>query len=103
MPCDSLPPNIYFGLPGGSSGSAIRLISLWVAKSTTANPLKPESWASIHFVDPSLFVVNAIGRIPSSISRDHSGVSVFAEITVIVLDAIDPETTHLPSGVTYVL
>jgi hypothetical protein len=76
---------------------------LWVAKSTTANPWKPESWASIHFVDPSLFVVNAIGRIPRSIARDHSGVSVFAEITVIVLDAIDPETTHLPSGVTYVI
>ena len=43
MPCDSLPPNMYFALPGGNWGSAIRLISWCVAKSTTANPLKSES------------------------------------------------------------
>src|SRR5690348_15091564 len=103
MPCDSLPPNMYFVFPAGRSGSAIRLISLCVEKSTTANPLKPESWTNIHFVEPSLFVVKAIGRIPRSISRDHSGVSVVAEMTVIVLDGIEPATTHLPSGVTYVL
>ena len=48
--------------PGGKSGFLIRVTSLRVLKSTTANPLSSESWAKIHFVEPSGFVLNAIGR-----------------------------------------
>src|ERR1700691_864632 len=81
----------------------MRLISFRVAKSTTANPLKPESWAKIHLVLPSGFVANVMGRIPWSIVRDQTGSSVFWSITVIVFDAMEPLTTYLPSGVTYVL
>ena len=63
----------------------MRLISLRVAKSTTANPLKPVSCAKIHFVEPSGLVLNVIGRMPRSISSVHAGSSVFASITLIVL------------------
>src|SRR5580658_8021679 len=81
----------------------MRLTSFRVAKSTTANPLKPESWAKIHLVLPSGFVANAMGRMPWSITSDQTGSSVFWSITVIVFDAMEPLTTHFPSGVTYVL
>ena len=54
----------------------MRLISLRVAKSTTAKPLKPVSCTKIHFVEPSGFAVNVIGRMPRSISSVHAGSSV---------------------------
>ena len=63
-------------LPGGRSGFLMRLISLRVAKSTTANPFKPLSCANIHFVEPSGFVLNVIGRTPRSMSSVHAVSSV---------------------------
>ena len=77
-----------------------RRISLRVAKSTTAKPLKPLSCAKIQRVDPSGFEKNAIGRMPRSISSVHAGSSDAASITLMVLPAIDPVTAYLLSGVT---
>ncbi len=103
MPCDGSEPAVTGALPGGRSGFLIRRISLCVAKSTTAKPLKSVSWTKIHLVEPSAFAANAIGRMPRSISSVHAGCSVAASNTLIVLPAIEPATTYLPSGVTYAL
>ena len=81
----------------------IRLISLRVAKSTTANPLRSVNCVNIHLVDPSGFQLNVIGRTPRSISSVHAGSSVFVSMTFIVFPWMEPATTYLPSGVTYAL
>src|SRR5206468_3581265 len=100
MPCDGSEPAGTVDLPGGRSGFLIRLISLRVAKSTTANPLKPVNCTKSHFVEPSALVENVIGRTPRSMSSVHAGCSVWVSNTFTVLPAIDPATTYLPSGVT---
>ena len=81
----------------------MRLICLCVAKSTTAKPLRSLNCAKIHFVEPSGFAENAIGRMPASISTYHAGSSVVVSATLIVLPPIEPATTYFPSGVTYAL
>src|SRR6185503_16979721 len=101
MPCDGSDPAVTIDLPGGRSGFWIRLISLCDAKSTTAKPLKPLTWTKIHFVEPSGLVANVIGRTPRSIFSVQAGSSVLASITLTVAPAIEPATTHFPSGVTY--
>src|SRR5215217_1263360 len=101
MPCEGSDPSGTVALPGGNSGLFTRLISLRVAKSMTANPFRPLNCAKIHWVEPSAFQLNVIGRTPRSMSTVHAGSSVFASITLIDLPAIEPATTYLPSGVTY--
>ena len=78
----------------------MRRTSLRVAKSTTANPWNSESWTMISLVDPSAFQVKAIGRMPALSVSVQASVFVEASMTLIVLAAIDPATTCLPSGVT---
>src|ERR1700745_2638743 len=87
--------------PAASGGLLMRCTSLCVAKSTTANPLRPLICTKIHFVEPSGLVENAIGRTPRSSCRYHAGSWAFVWITLTVLPTIDPATTYLPSGVTY--
>src|ERR1051325_3161286 len=101
MPCDGSDPSGTVAFPGGRSGLLIRLISLCVAKSMTAKPLRPLICTKIHLVDPSGFQLKVIGRTPRSISSVHAGSSVFASITLTDFPAIEPATTYLPSGVTY--
>src|SRR6187397_3125627 len=102
-PCDGSDPAVTIDFPGGRSGFLIRLISFRVAKSTTANPLKPLTCTKIHLVDPSGFVLNVIGLTPRSISIVQAVCSVFASMTLMLLPPIDPATAYLPSGVTYTL
>ena len=63
----------------------MRLISLRVAKSTTAKPLKSVNCTKIHLVEPSGFATNAIGRTPRSMSSVQAGCSVCASNTLIGL------------------
>src|SRR5438105_4163965 len=101
MPCDGSEPSGTSFFPAGSGGFLMRWTSLCVAKSTTANPLRPLIWTKIHFVEPSGLLANAIGRTPRASCRYHAGSSVCVSITLTVLPTIDPATTYLPSGVTY--
>ena len=44
-----------------------------------------------------------MGRIPKSMVSAQAGFSVGTSITVMVFEGMEPATTYLPSGVTYVL
>src|SRR5262245_22148025 len=99
MPCDGSAPSGN-RLSSGSTGFGTRLISLWVAKSTTANPLNDDNCAKIHLVEPSGFHQNVIGRMPASSSTNQAVSKVLASITLIDFPAMDPATQYLPSGVT---
>src|SRR5262245_13563670 len=103
MPCDGSDPSGTVDFPGGKSGFLIRLISLRVAKSTTANPLRPLICTKIHLVDPSGFQLNVMGRTPRSMSTVHTGSKVWVSATFTLFPAMEPATTYLPSGVTYAL
>src|ERR1051326_8176514 len=54
-------------------------------------------------VDPSGFVVKAMGRMPALMVSVQATVLLDVSITLMVLVGIDPATANLPSGVTYTL
>src|SRR5260370_34949614 len=88
------------------SGSLICLVLTCVAKSRTANPLKPPNWAYTLSVEPSGFFVTAIGEGAGLIGIVQVISLVRVSTTLITFAGgfaprLFPTSTYFPSAATF--
>jgi len=81
MPCDGSDPAGTVFLPGGRSGFLIRFDFLARREVHDREAVETVNCTKIHFVEPSAFVENVMGRTPRSMSSVQAGCSVCASKT----------------------